>query len=105
LAVLVLAAMPAAVSAQAAHAKKAATDDAAKKKVLRTTKFFDSEDPIDVTLSINVKRIRGDKGEEAPWRGATLSYSDPSGKKIDIPIKARTRGIWRLKNCDFPPLR
>ncbi|MEO8578271.1 MAG: hypothetical protein ABI556_16295 [Gemmatimonadales bacterium] len=105
LAVLVLAAVPAAASAQAVHKKQAPADGTAKKKVHPKTAFFDSEDPIDVTLSINVKRIRGDKGDDAPWRGATLSYADPSGKKIDIPIKARTRGIWRLKNCEFPPLR
>ena len=106
LVVAVLFAAPAIVSAQAALTSQApAGEKAEKTKKVRTTTFFDTEDPVDVTLSINLKQIRGDKGDDAPWRGATLSYADPSGKKIEIPIKARTRGIWRLKNCEFPPLR
>ena len=103
LAVAVLSAVPAVLSAQAALTTQAPTEEKVKK--IRTTAFFDSEDPVDVTLSLNIKQIRGDKGDDAPWRGATLSYTDPAGKKIEIPIKARTRGIWRLKNCEFPPLR
>ena len=82
-----------------AHAQ---APDSAKK--VRQTAFFDSQEPVAVTLAINLKRIRGDKMDEAPWRAATLSY-DAAGKKVEIPIRARTRGIWRLKNCEFPPLR
>ena len=73
-------------------------------KKARTTAFFDSEDPVAVTLSINLKQIRGDKEDKAPWRNATLIL-DGQGKSVQIPIRARTRGIWRLKNCEFPPLR
>ena len=53
----------------------------------------------------NFGRLRRDKNENAPWRDATLTYTDSAGKSVDIPLKLRTRGIWRLKNCDFPPLR
>jgi hypothetical protein len=72
-------------------------------KVMKTS-FFDSEEPLSVTLALNIKRIRGDKMDEAPWRAATLTYMS-DGKPVEIPIKARTRGIWRLNNCEFPPLR
>jgi hypothetical protein len=88
----------------AAPATLCAQADEAPKKV-RTTAFFDSEDPVAVTLLINLERIRGDKQADAPWRGATLSYTGVDGKPVSIPIKARTRGVWRLKNCEFPPLR
>jgi hypothetical protein len=67
--------------------------------------FFQSQDPIEVTLTTNIGRIRGDKGDNPPWRPATLSYKALEGSLVTIPIKARTRGIWRLKMCDFPPLR
>lgn len=67
--------------------------------------FFASQDPIDVTFTANIGKIRGDKGADAPWRPATLSYTAPEGNVVTIPIKARTRGIWRLRMCDFPPLR
>ena len=67
--------------------------------------FFESQEPIEVTLTTNIGKIRGDKGENPPWRPATLSYKDPEGNLVTVPLKARTRGIWRLKMCDFPPLR
>jgi hypothetical protein len=67
--------------------------------------FFQSQDPVEVTLTTNIGRIRGDKGDNPPWRQATLSYKGSEGSLITVPIRARTRGIWRLKMCDFPPLR
>src|SRR5438105_3864884 len=67
--------------------------------------FFESQDPIDVTLTTNIGKIRGDKGDDPPWRPATLSYKGADGGDVSVPLKARTRGIWRLKRCDFPPMR
>lgn len=74
-------------------------------KLIPAPVFFESQDPIEVTLTTNIGKIRGDKGAEPPWRPAELSYAAPEGKVVTVPIKARTRGIWRLKMCDFPPLR
>jgi hypothetical protein len=34
-----------------------------------------------------------------------MSYKADDGNQVTIPLQARTRGIWRLKMCDFPPLR
>jgi len=67
--------------------------------------FFESQDPIEVTLTTNIGKIRGDKRANPPWRPATLSYRGTEGTLVTVPIKARTRGIWRLRMCDFPPLR
>jgi hypothetical protein len=67
--------------------------------------FFESQEPVEVTLTTNIGRIRGDKGANPPWREANLSYKGAEGNLVTVPIKARTRGIWRLKNCQFPPLR
>jgi hypothetical protein len=67
--------------------------------------FYAATSPLEVTLTLNIKRIRGDKADKAPWRQATFAYTDPTGKQVVIPAEARTRGIWRLKNCEFPPLR
>jgi hypothetical protein len=74
-------------------------------KLVPAPVFFESPDPIEVTLTTNIGTIRGDKGAEPPWRPAELSYKAPEGSVVTVPIKARTRGIWRLKTCDFPPLR
>jgi len=67
--------------------------------------FFDTQEPIEVTLTTNIGRIRGDKGADAPWRPATLSYTGADGAPVNVPLRAKTRGIWRLKMCDFPPMR
>lgn len=69
--------------------------------------FFNvsNEAPIEVTLTTNIKRIKGDRGDDAPWRQGTLSYTGSDGKSVTIPMQLKTRGIWRKKNCDFPPVR
>lgn len=90
------------LSVESAHAQAA---DTAKKKRDYSTKFFDSENPLDVTFITNIKRIRGDKGTNPPWRDASISFVGSDGKPIILPLKIRTRGIWRLKTCDFPPIR
>ncbi len=82
----------------------AGAQEAAKKLVPATT-FFESQDPIEVTLTANIGKLRGDKDENPPWRVGTLSYIGPDGSAVTVPLQARTRGIWRLKMCEFPPLR
>jgi hypothetical protein len=67
--------------------------------------LFRSETPLAITFRTNIKQIRRDKGESPPWRWASMSYKDSAGKTVEVPVKIRTRGIWRLKHCDFPPIR
>ena len=93
----------------AAQSDKAA--DAKKEKKVKEPKaekevppFFRSEAPLAMTLTTNIKQIRKDKGENAPYHWASLTY-DSSGKPAQMPLKIRTRGIWRLRNCNFPPIR
>lgn len=86
--------------------EKAAAD---LEKIAKRTKlseaFFNGITPIELNLTTNIKRIRGDKGDNPPWRSAKFSYKDSSGKLVEIPALIRTRGIWRRKNCEFPPIR
>ncbi|MGH7718195.1 MAG: hypothetical protein ACREON_05045 [Gemmatimonadaceae bacterium] len=70
-----------------------------------STRFFDTGQPLELTLTANLRQLQRDKREDAPWRAATLSYAASDGRTIDVPAQVRTRGIWRLKNCGFPPLR
>ena len=66
--------------------------------------FYAESTPVALTLTTNMKRLRDDKSANAPYRPATLSYV-ADGKTVVVPARVRTRGIWRLKTCDFPPLR
>jgi hypothetical protein len=74
-------------------------------KLVPAPTFFESQNPIDVTLTANIGKLRGDKNDDRPWRAATLSYKGANGSDVTVPLRARTRGIWRLKTCEFPPLR
>src|SRR4051812_33088836 len=93
--------------AQAVQEGKAKKESKAKvpKDQRDSSHFFDTEELLQLTLTANLRQLRKDKSAEAPWRAATLSYADADGKTLSVPLKVRTRGIWRLKNCDFPPLR
>jgi hypothetical protein len=75
------------------------------KKVAAAPPFFDAQDPIEVTLTANIGKLRSDKGAEHPWRPATMSYKGQDGNSLTVPLQARTRGLSRLHMCDFPPLR
>jgi hypothetical protein len=74
-------------------------------KVPSAPALFRSEQPLEITFTANIGKIRGDRRAAPPWRPATLSYKADDGNSVTVPIQARTRGIWRLKMCDFPPLR
>jgi SAM-dependent methyltransferase len=91
--------------ATTAVATNVAGTNAPATKIVPAPAFFESQAPIELTLTANLSKLRGDKSPDAPWRAATLSYKGPDGNAVTVPLRARTRGIWRLKTCDFPPLR
>ena len=93
------------VVASAAGSQPTAIAKEANTKVFKPAPLYETQDPIEVTFTTNIGKIRGDKGTTPPWRTATLAYKDTAGGMVSVPLKARTRGIWRLKMCDFPPLR
>src|ERR1051325_2217930 len=70
----------------------------------KPTLLFNSPQPLEVSLTTNLKQIKKDRGDTPPWRPATLSYKGTDGATVEIPARVRTRGIWRKKNCDIPPI-
>jgi hypothetical protein len=85
---------------------KADKPDRAPDDTVPLSKFFESEEPLPITLTLNIKRIRGDKDDNAPWRDATITYTPPGASAPEVlPLKLKTHGIWRLNHCDFPPIR
>jgi hypothetical protein len=58
-----------------------------------------------VTLRTDLKSLLKDRDTtKTVWREATLGYAGPGGP-IAVPLRVRTRGSYRLLNCDFPPIR
>ncbi len=85
---------------------KAAKPDRAPDDTAPLSKFFASDEPLPITLTLNIKRIRGDKDDNAPWRDATITYTPPGASAPEVlPLKLKTHGIWRLNHCEFPPIR
>ena len=67
--------------------------------------IFTAEEPITFTLTSNFGRLRRDRKQDAPWRWASITIADSAGGQVEIPLQVKTRGIWRLTQCDFPPIR
>src|SRR6478672_6081974 len=87
-----------------AASSAAAQAPAVKKDSAAVPPLYTQITPLAVTFTADLGRLRADKDTNAPWRGATITYTADTGRVV-VPMRARTRGIWRLKNCVFPPLR
>ena len=101
------------VSANAYAQQQQGKDKKTKKDTLTEVDFvpheaepiFTAEEPISFTLTSNFGRLRRDKKQDAPWRWASITVPDSAGGTVEIPLQVKTRGIWRLTQCDFPPIR
>ena len=66
--------------------------------------LFQDVAPLTLRLEGDFKGLFRDRGEERAEHPALLRFSngaDSASVKVDL----RTRGIFRLKNCGFPPIR
>jgi hypothetical protein len=67
--------------------------------------FFNADSAFVLTIRTNIRALRGDRVVSgAPWRPGTLSWTDAGGEH-SVPVRLRTRGVFRLNYCDFPPVR
>lgn len=104
-------ASPAAAQEPARPDSTSTTPDSAtakKNRPRRPSPLFRTATPLELTLTVNIRRILGDRDttkHEHPYRSATLAYRDTAGRPVTLPAEVRVRGIWRLQNCHFPPLR
>jgi hypothetical protein len=77
--------------------------DAKPRKPYEPPPIFQASKPIEVTLFGPFSQLRRDRQVETQYRAGALVYTGDSGD-VRIPVRLRTRGIWRKKNCDIPPL-
>jgi hypothetical protein len=67
--------------------------------------FFQSDSVLAVTLRTDLRALLRDRDTaNAEWRAATLTYAGRDSA-ITVPLRVRTRGLYRLTNCEFPPIR
>jgi len=68
------------------------------------TPLFQTADPLALQLRTDLRALFRDRSEKRVEHPATLRFSsgsDTGSVKVDL----RTRGIFRLKRCSFPPIR
>jgi hypothetical protein len=69
-------------------------------------RLFDTSAPLALTLSADFGAIA--KGRDTTKKQdypGTLAYLAPSGDTVTLTVKLRTRGHFRLRLCQYPPLR
>ncbi len=67
--------------------------------------LFATAEPLVFTLATDLKRLLGDRGAKRVEHRATLRYVAADRDTVSLHVDVRTRGIFRLKECSFPPLR
>jgi hypothetical protein len=67
--------------------------------------LFGTPEPLVFTLATDLRRLLGDRGAKRREHGARLRYVAADGDTVSLDVDVRTRGIFRLKECAFPPLR
>jgi len=66
--------------------------------------LFASDSVLTLRLEGDFKEVFRDRGEERKEHPARLRFTS-GADSASVKVELRTRGIFRLKNCSFPPLR
>jgi len=70
--------------------------------ILFTTDIFDKEQALEITLEFNIKKFI-DQKLDREYEPAILSYYIVDSVQVKDSIRIKSRGIFRLKKCVFPP--
>jgi hypothetical protein len=66
--------------------------------------LFQNQEPLDLKLTSNIKDIKK-KTNDSTYLPAVLYIKNASGGWDSLIVGERARGIFRRKNCYFPPIR
>lgn len=72
-----------------------------------SARLFASDEPLDLTLTGDLRAVFKDTRDDRPYRPAQLWHLDANGDSTLFDIGLKTRGFYRRKylNCNVPPLR
>lgn len=76
----------------------------ADKKPYNPPPAFSSNSIVEFTLHAPFGKLRRDRQVETEYRPAFITYRNLEGDSVRVPLRVRTRGIWRKANCQIPPL-
>ncbi|MGH7568317.1 MAG: hypothetical protein ACREL9_04975, partial [Gemmatimonadales bacterium] len=68
---------------------------------------FSVDSLLHFTLEADFSALVRDRAQDAKYRPAVLKYAASGEAPVAVPVRLRTRGIFRLRpsTCGFPPLR
>lgn len=81
----------------------AAAKEAKEPKPFQASPLFADAKPIEFVLTGPFKQLKKDRKGTTPYRPGRITYTTDAGT-VSIPVRLRTRGIWRRANCEIPPL-
>ena len=65
---------------------------------------FTIDNPFKMTLHVDFEKYRKN-AEEDKFTKADIHYTLDDGTEMEKEVKVKTRGNWRRRNCDVPPIR
>lgn len=73
---------------------------------LEENPLFTNEEALHFKISMDMKTVLKDRGEERKYHPAVISFKDKEGNEVLVPIKIMVRGNRRRDPtvCGFPPL-
>jgi len=67
--------------------------------------LFDSREPLTLTFTADFGALAKDRGTEKHDYPGTMSFVGSSGDTVKLNVQVHTRGHYRLKICQYPPLK
>ncbi|MDX1586079.1 MAG: hypothetical protein R3222_05025 [Balneolaceae bacterium] len=69
--------------------------------------LFQSDEPLEITMEMDLRRVLRDRGEETDYHPLTVSWRNEQDEPMQVEARIKVRGNFRRQreNCRFPPLR
>jgi hypothetical protein len=71
----------------------------------RAPRLFEVATPLHVSLAADFGAVARDRGERKQDHPAVLTFTAESGDSTRLDVTLRTRGHYRLRTCQYPPLK
>jgi hypothetical protein len=82
-----------------------ASPDSAPPLAAAPARLFATTEPLNLTLTADFGAVNKQRGNEKHPLPGVLSYVTASGDTVALSVQLRTRGHFRLKLCQYPPLK
>ncbi len=67
--------------------------------------FLKQEQPLEVIIKTDLSTMIDSKMTNHDYQTGIFTFTGKDGKRNEIPVKVKVRGKFRLKTCDFPPMK